>query len=171
MATTRKRRSRGRYGGTSSRIDLLLEEDVRTHVRRRLMSRAWWLLPLFGARASRVAGVLEERFYPPGTAANGDFELVLCAPYETGPPVLGFAFARKRRCPPAALAALLAELGAPSVEADAGTGAGAGDLAGSLREHDVLLLYDRGTEAEILARAAALGAWLDGRTAVSVGVN
>jgi hypothetical protein len=76
-------------------MDLLLnEEGMRRMIRERVQSREWYLIPQVSDAAGHVMQEIEAKFYPPGTEANADFEIILGMPH-----VFCLAMAHKSRMP------------------------------------------------------------------------
>jgi hypothetical protein len=123
-------------------LALITQDQARALVAERLAGRDWWILPWLSRHAVAVSVALEERHY--SGAAGADFEVV-ATPVEGMLPV---SLARKRRCSPGQLAALLVRLGCPERRAR---------LARDLVVRDLLLLGD---PAEAMPRMEAFVTWL-----------
>ncbi len=74
-------------------LAMLTEAEALTEIRKRLLSREWWLF----IGASPLAQEAEETYYPDGDPAE-DFELFMCPRPDLG--LVGLMFARKTRMSP-----------------------------------------------------------------------
>jgi len=126
-------------------MELMLEDDARDRIRRYVESREWWILPYLNRRAGPVITTIEERHYV--GAANADFHVLVGG----GGPIMGVAFAHKRRMSARQFARILKEAGDPRKITD---------LTKFCKTQDVLVVLEEEDQERGIVAAFLFNAWL-----------